>query len=194
MMHWIDNALDPVLASCSPECMQFWQVVGIWFSGVATSMAVIVALLLARRDRVRLSISAQHHAQVSDTEQYSPDLLLFTIRNLGHRPATVDSIVWRPRPWLRTRVIQLFPFGYAEPPVTIPANDSAIFRLPINEPPEYWADNFARSFFPGKLPLGLRIRLIRAEVYTSTGDVFKVSIEPSLHQWLLHRATELEIE
>jgi len=192
-MHWIDNALDPVLASCTPECMQFWQVVGIWFSGLATLTAVVVSLLLARRDRIRLSISAEHRAQFSDAEQYSPDLLLFTIRNLGNRPATVESIVWRHRPWLRTRVVQLFPFGYAEPPVTIAANDSAVFRLPINEPPDLWGDHFTRSFLPGKLPLGMRIRLIRAEVYTSTGDIFTVAVEPNLQQWLLHRAAQLEI-
>jgi hypothetical protein len=193
MMHWIDNALDPVLASCTPECMQFWQVVGIWFSGLTTSVAVVVALLLARRDRIRLSISAAHGAQPGDAEQYSPDLLLFTIRNLGSRPATADSIVWRPRPWLRTRVIQLFPFGYAEPPVTIPPNDSAIFRLPINDAPEYWGDTFARSFLAGRLPLGMAIRLIRAEVYTAAGDIFRVTIEPNLREWLLRRATELQI-
>ncbi len=80
----------------------FGEVAGAWFSGLATLAAVILSLVLARRDRIQLRISAGHRITVGPgaIEPY-PNFLFIQVRNVGNRMAKIDGIAWRKRPWLK---------------------------------------------------------------------------------------------
>ena len=54
MPRWIFHALDPVQAVCGDWCLHFWEVVGVWFTGLMTLAAVVVSLTLARREGIRI--------------------------------------------------------------------------------------------------------------------------------------------
>ena len=103
MTHWLEHSLDPLLAACKPECLHFWEVVGIWFTGAATFSAVVVSLWLAiRQSRPQLRITAQERKLISGvpagTESVNPadfpDKVVVTMANTGAVPVKVIGVFW----------------------------------------------------------------------------------------------------
>jgi hypothetical protein len=109
MPHWMLHALDPVQSVCGDWCLHFWEVVGVWATGAATFAAVVVSLMLARREGIHIKVSAGHRLLVQTGQQQPwPELLVIVVRNVGSRPAKIEGIGWRRRPWRRLHGYQQF--------------------------------------------------------------------------------------
>lgn len=193
MPHWILHALAPVNALCDDWCLHFWEVVGVWFTGLATFGAVVVSLLLARRDRIRMTISAGHRIMVGPgAEEPYREFLIIRIRNVGGRPATIEGISWRRRPWRRLHALQIFDptGGYPGPPATIDPGKSHSFSLPLSHTEMQWGEWFLKDFV-GRWP-ALSVHFIRVIAYTPAGDQCSAWLEPSLKEWLVKKAASMK--
>jgi len=193
MSRWILHALDPVQAVCGDWCLHFWEVVGIWFTGLATFAAVVVSLLLARREGLRLSVSAGHRLLVQAAQEPPwPELLVITVRNVGSRRAVIEGAGWRRRPWRKLHGYQHFAatMGYPSPPASIEPGDSQSFVLPLSDPQLQWGESFVRDFV-GRWPR-VGVHLIRVIAWTPSGSRCSAFLEPSLKEWLIAKAKSMQ--
>lgn len=188
MPRWLLHALEPVQAVCGDWCLHFWEVVGAWFTGLATFAAVVVSLVLARREGIRITVSAGHRLLVQGQEPPWPELLVITVRNVGSRRVTVEGVGWRRRPWLRLHGYQAFDptGGYPGPPTAIEPGDSRSFSLPLSHTQMQWGEDFVEHFV-GRWPR-IGVHLIRVIAWTPSGTQCSAFLEPSLKQWLVEKA------
>jgi hypothetical protein len=193
MIDSVMQVLEPFRPACDQWCLLAWETAGVWLSGLATFAAVVVSLLLARRDRIHLKISAGHRILIGpgSTQPY-PQLLSILIRNVGTRPATVESIAWRKRPWRKLHGLQTFhpTAGYPGPPANIQPGQSHNFMLPLDAQGVEWVESFLRDFV-GRPPW-IGVHFVRVIAYTPAGDQFSASMESSLKKWLLEEAKRLK--
>lgn len=188
-MTWFLHALDPVNTVCGDWCLHFWEVVGIWFTGLMTLAAVLVSLALARREGIRLAVSAGHRMLVQEGHEPPwPELLVITVRNVGSRRAVIEGAGWRRRPWSKLHGYQHFGAGlkYRRPPATIEPGESVSFTLPLDDPQIPWGEDFVRNFV-GRWPR-IGVHLIRVIAWTPSGTRCSAFLEPSLKQWLVAKA------
>jgi hypothetical protein len=190
---WLLHALDPIQATCGDWCLHFWEVVGVWFTGLATFAAVFVSLLLARREGIRLTVSAGHRllAQAGHEPPW-PELLVITVRNVGSRRAMVEGVGWRRRPWLRLHGYQEFDptGGYPGPPAAIEPGEARSFSLPLSHTQMRWGEEFIEHFV-GRWPR-IGVHFIRVIAWTPAGTRCSAFIEPSLKKWLVEKAKSVE--
>ena len=181
-----------LLAACNHDCREWWNIFGTWFAGLATFAAVILSLILSRKDRIALRVSAGHRMVIA-TSGPEPELVVINVRNVGLRPAIVQSVGWRRWPFRRAHAYQMFDpaRGYGGPPRSVEAGDSISFCLPINEEPGYWAARFMR--FIGR-PMWLGTFFLEVHVYTPAGQKFKARVEPSLRKWFREHEKELRLK
>jgi hypothetical protein len=195
VLSWLLHALDPVQATCSNWCLHFWEVVGVWFTGLATFAAVVVSLALARREGVRISVSAGHRlAMGAGLEPPFPERLVISVRNVGTRAATIEGVGWRRRPWGKLHGYQQFEptAGYPGPPATVEPGDARDFSLPLDDTRIQWGKYFVRDFV-GRWPR-VAVHLIRVMAWTPSGTRCSAFLEPSLKQWLVARAESMPPE
>jgi hypothetical protein len=188
MIQWLIHLLNPLRPLCDEWCLHLWETAGTWLAGVATLLAVIVSLVLARRDRIRLGISAGHRIEVvPGAAGPYPEFLVIAVRNVGSRPATIEGIGWHRRFARRWRhAYQLFNIeGYPGPPVTITPGGAHHFKLPIAQ----WGGWFVKDFV-GRWPR-LRVRFIRVQTWTPAGDKFYGPLESGLRDWLIEKASNI---
>ena len=178
--------LDDLERICSTYCLQFWQTVGIWLAGLATTAAVLVSLWLARRQQPRLRVSAGYRMIVT---QGVPDdrqpVVAITVRNVGERAVSVAGIAWRKSPWSRHHGYQDIPpqvTGH-QLPFRLPDGESITLYIGLDDPEITWADDMVRHFL-GRWPK-LGVRLLRISAYTQTGESFYAPIEDGLRAHLL---------
>ncbi len=193
MLNWLLHAIEPVQAVCGAWCLHFWEVVGVWFTGLATFAAVVVSLVLARREGIRIKVSAGHRLLVqAGAGPPWPELLVITVRNVGSRRAVVEGASWRRRPWSKLHGYQEFAptMGYPGPPATIEPGDSRDFALPLGDQQVQWGENFVRDFV-GRWPR-IAVHLIRVIAWTPSGARRSAFLEPSLKQWLVAKAKSMQ--
>ena len=138
MLHWLVHVLDHGSSVCDEWCLHFWEAVGTWFTGIATFAAVFVSLLLARREGIRMTVSAGVRDVVSPgTEPPFPEVLSITVRNIGSRPAPIEGVAWRRRPWSSRYAYQFFDpeGGFPGPSPTTPVDvgKSVTLMLPLSD-------------------------------------------------------------
>ena len=189
MIHWFSHILDHANALCDEWCLHFWEVVGIWFTGAATFAAVLVSLLLARREGIRMTVGAGVRMIVgTGTEPPFPEVLTITIRNMGSRAVPIEGVAWRFRPWRNRYGYQLFdPVGeFRGPPAIVDVGKSVTFKLPLSDRSRIrWGDDMLKDF-GGRYP-SLGVRFVRIHAWTSAGQRCSSFIEPSLRQWILDK-------
>lgn len=187
MRDWILHLLNPMSSVCDDWCLHFWEVVGIWFTGSATFAAVLVSLALARREGIRITISAGVRDLVRPgTEPPFPEMLAITVRNIGSRPAPIEGIAWRRRPWSSRYAYQLFDLtgGFPGPPRTVDVGQSTTFMLPLSDTSRIrWGAEFLHDFAGRWPPLGAR--LVRVSTWTPAGHRCSSFLEPSLRRWII---------
>ena len=189
MRDWILHLLNPLNSVCDDWCLHFWDVIGIWFTGIATFAAVLVSLALARREGIRITISAGVRDLVlPGTELPFPEMLSITVRNIGSRPAPIEGIAWRRRPWSSRYAYQLFDStgGYPGPPRTVDVGQSTTFMLPLSHTSRIrWGAEFLNDF-AGRWP-GLGARLVRVHAWTPVGQRCSSFLEASLRQRIVDK-------
>lgn len=177
------NDLEQV---CGTYCLQFWQTVGIWLAGLATTAAVIVSLWLARRQRPRLRVSAGHRLIVTQGDPgNSQPCVALTVRNVGERAVSVAGFGWHKAPWSKSHGYQDIPAQITGEtlPRRLSDGESVTFYIALDDPEITWAEDIVRHFL-GRWPK-LGVRLLRISAYTQTGETFYAPIEASLRTHLL---------
>jgi hypothetical protein len=161
----------------------------VWFTGFATFAAVVVSLQLARREGIRMTVSAGVRDLVRPgTEPPFPKVLSITVRNIGSRPAPIEGVAWRRRPWSSRYAYQLFDpeGGFPGPPVTVDVGKSVTFILPLSDSRRIrWGDEFLDNF-AGRYP-SLGVRLVRVHAWTPAGHRCSSFLESSLRQWVIDK-------
>jgi len=192
VLKWLLHALDPVQAVCGNWCLHFWEVVGVWVTGAATFAAVVVSLVLARREGIRIEVSAGHRLLVQAGQQPPwPELVVITVRNVGSRSAKIEGLGWRRRPWRKLHGYQQFDptAGFPGPPAVIEPGDSRSFSLPLNDYQMQWGEHFVRDFV-GRWPI-IGVNFIRVIAWTPAGTRCSAFLEPSLKEWLVAKAQSM---
>lgn len=171
----------------------FWtRILPDWLTSIGTVGAVITAIVFSRRDnQIRLRIRAGVRVIVAPGEREpSPDFLSIEVVNLGRRQATLINLGWEfGWPWAKRHAVQSLdprtPLGQlSKIPTTLSDGQSANYFMPLND---WLATNSHLLLDVGLLWRWLWCRLMKACVYTSTGDIFRCHIEGSLRSALLHK-------
>jgi hypothetical protein len=193
LTEWLAHLLNPLRGYCDEWCLHVWEAAGTWFAGLATFGAVLVSLMLARRDLIRLRVSAGHRiaVQPGDAEPF-PEFLSIAVRNVGSRPAVVEGIGWRRRPWRKLHGYQLWypTAGYPGPPAKVDPGGACYFKLPLDDPQVKWGEWFLKDFV-GRWPR-IGAYFIRVLAWTPAGDQFSAFLEPSLRKWLVEKAASMK--
>lgn len=172
--------------ACGAWCLHVWEVVGVWATGLATFLSVVVSLSLARRAGVRLTVSARAMALVGAGPGQYPftGVVLIKVKNVGGRPATIEGVGWQRRPWGNQYAYQIFdPARFPGPPVTIEPGNAHTFQLPLDDPKFPWTEWMLKHFV-GRWPQ-VGVRLVRVTAYTPTGDHCYAFLDTGLRRWLL---------
>src|SRR5215210_1169995 len=121
----------------SEEAARLWGVIGTWFSGIGSMLAVIVSLYLARRqDRVNLTVSAGIRQLVTPGERGAPPkFVAIRVVNRGYRRVTVSHVGWRIGLLRKRNFVQLLhprhPMS-SDIPVSLDQGEQANFFIPLD--------------------------------------------------------------
>ena len=160
--------------------VQLWLVVGTWVAGLATLLAVITSLWLARRgERVRLKIWVGIRDLVGDDGSRWGECVCFDVTNVGDRPVTINLIGWvvgkgKKRKFCAQTLSGPFTKQY---PYELTHGQNATFAVWLSETPN-WASDLSTRFIED--PSGKSLETLRAQIYTSMGRTFEVKPESGL--------------
>lgn len=183
-----------------PDKINIFNAVGAWVAAIGTISAVIVALILARRDsKIKLKILAGHRLIITAGSDSMPDYCQIKVVNVGFRKATITGVGWNigifgNGPFKRKKAIQLFDTVYSCPiPVTLADGDEASWMLPFQSGGEHvdWLEHFAGGFIGTKYPRILA-HTLRVEISTSVGASFSCRVEKELRNRLIAEAVRIK--
>ena len=157
-----------------------------WVAAFGTVGAVIVSLLLARRDKtVRIEVTAGLRLSViPGTQPPYPELLCISITNIGHREAQITSIGWKIGYFKKQCMVQtIINNGISSIlPVRLKDGEQATYYIPLNNETR-WLENFRNDFLQ-KYPR-LMARSIKVLASTTIGKTYEAKIEDGLRWKLL---------
>lgn len=165
---------------------------GAWIAAIGTISAVIVALYLARSDRIiRIRLSVGHRLVGSgpDLAKYQDHCAIKAV-NMGFRKVTITGIGWKAG-FLKKRtyeqILSMSPYP-SMMPITLADGDEATWHIPFNSVDEHpnWIDTFPLKLL-GKHPYWIS-KSIRIFVYTSVGKMIVAPIEKPLRERLVAAA------
>lgn len=160
--------------------IQLWNTVGTWVAGIATFLAVIVSLYLARKaDRVRIHANAGiRHVFVGDGTP-AEECVGITAVNQGERPVMINSIGWRVGKGKDARhCIQPISGEYTDQyPKQLAHGEQVSFFVSFKAMPS-WPKDFGVGFVKDLRPRN--IKTLRAIIHTSVGQSIEVIPEESL--------------
>lgn len=115
------------------------------------------------------------------------DGLALFVRNVGGRPATIEGVRWRRRPWSRLHGYQQFNVPrYVGPPATIEPGDACKFTLPLGNPGDGWEVPFLKDFV-GRWPR-IGVYCVRVIAWTPAGQRTVAFLASSLKTWRIKAA------
>jgi hypothetical protein len=160
--------------------IQVWNAVGTWVAGIATFLAVIVSLHLARKServnlRTNLGIRLVFEGDGTPAEEH----VGFSVVNLGERPVNVVSIGWCVGKGKAKRFcIQPVAGRYTQQyPQQLPHGEQATFLVSFLASPN-WSKEFATGFVEDLSEKNLKT--LRGMVHTSVGKSIEVVPEENL--------------
>ncbi|MFT5726214.1 MAG: hypothetical protein ACI8PB_000332 [Desulforhopalus sp.] len=164
---------------------------GAWFAAIGTISAVIVALYLARLDRivrVRLSVGHRLVGTGSVVAEYQDHCSIRAV-NKGSRKVTITGVGWRVgffKKRFYDQILSIPPYP-STMPITLADSEEATWLIPFNsiDEPRNWINNFPREIL-GKHPYWAS-KSIRILVYTSVGKTIIAPIEKPLRDMLINK-------
>jgi hypothetical protein len=165
---------------------------GAWIAAIGTISAVIIALYLARLDRiirVKLSVGHRMVGPGSNIANYQ-DYCSIKATNIGSRKVTITGVGWKVG-FFKKRIyeqILSFPAYPSTMPITVADGEEATWFIPFNSTDEHpnWIDTLPLEAL-GKHPKILG-RTLKIFVYTSVGKQIIAPIEKSLRDKLINAA------
>lgn len=166
---------------------------GSWLAGVGSLAAVITSLWLARREsRIKLGVTVKHMQLVTAGIGDAPDYLHINIVNKCIRPVKITGVGWEVgRLKNKDHFVQLFGDKNSDAlPKMLNEGEEANLLVKFHEIGD---DNDWIKTFPRKALLPKpkqKIKTLRAIVYTSVGQNFKVKVDQDLRKTLVKEAGE----
>lgn len=160
--------------------IQIWNVVGTWLAGIATFLAVLVSLHLARRaERVRITATAGIRLVFAGDGSPAEEHIGITVVNQGDRPVTINSIGWCVGKRKEARFcIQPVSGKYTHQyPKQLAHGEQASFLVSFSVIPD-WSREFAIGFIQDLTDRNLKT--LRALIHTSVGQTIEVAPESNL--------------
>ena len=168
--------------------MEIWTVVGTWFTGLATFVAALVALYLARRgEKVRLRIFVGVRLVMRGDGSPGTPYVCFDVTNVGERPVVITTVGWviGKRKARRYCIQILEGFPWKQCPAELTHGQGTKFMVGLSGTPD-WTKEFATSFVNEPQQL----KTLRAQIFTSVGQTFEIQPERSLIDRLRQAAEE----
>lgn len=167
-----------------------WAAIGQIAGAIATFLAVIVSLYIARsgrRPRLKLKVGER---MVIGGDEHGLKLLMFSVANMGERPVHIRGIGWstgwlRWGPaWIKSKAaIQLtgsIGFGTSPPYELQPGAEISSYALMENFTASI-AEKADDPLFSRDYPFfGRRATRVKAYAYTADGHTIRVKPEPAL--------------
>jgi len=172
--------------------INLFNALGAWVASIGTISAVIVALYLARLDRIiRVRLSAGHRlvGTGSDRSKYQDHCSIRAV-NMGSRKVTITGIGWRTGLFKKNIYEQILstPPYPSTLPATLADGEEATWLIPFKSMDGHpnWIDTFPREVL-GKHP-HLASKSVRIFVYTSVGNPIIATIEKPLREKIIAAA------
>ena len=157
--------------------VQIWMVVGTWLAGIATLLAVVVALYLARRgEKLRLKVHAGVRDIIAGDGTPVEKHLCIGVTNLADRPVTITSVGWAvgKRKDLRLCVQPVSGRYTNDYPIELPHGKNANFMVSFQTMPN-WPKDFVQGFVHDVSDKNLKTLV--ALISTSVGQTIRVRPE-----------------
>ncbi|MDO8387383.1 MAG: hypothetical protein Q7T13_13420 [Polaromonas sp.] len=159
-----------------------------WFAAIGTLAAVFVSLwLAARASRIRTSASVGHRLIMEPgAKGKPPEVVVFRLVNTGDRIVRITGIGWKIgfRRWQRNALQMHDPSQSSPLPVELNHGQEASWVVPLDAREEGWLESFSSKMLMPNWRFSTRF--LRAQFFTSVGEVITVVPEASL----LHRIRE----
>ena len=155
--------------------IEFWGVVGTWFTGLGTFLAVAVALWVAfRAKKVKLKCSVGLRT-VMHGRSRTP-CVVFSVTNLGEGPVVVDGIGWvigrGKKKIMAEHMLGEIPSDRF--PKKLNYGERGSFRVELSGRRTDWLQDFVEGVIKQH-----HLSSLRAQIYTSVGHTEKVRPEMS---------------
>lgn len=172
--------------------INLFNALGAWVAAIGTISAVIVALYLARLDRIiriRLSVGHRLVGTGSDITKYQDNCSIKAV-NMSARKVTLTGVGWRVG-FLKKRIyeqILSMPPYPSTMPITLGDGEEATWHIPFRSMDKHpdWIDTFPREVL-GKHPHWAS-KSLKIFVYTSVGKPIVSSVEKPLRERLVAAA------
>lgn len=165
---------------------------GAWVAAIGTISAVIVALYLARLDRIiRVRLTAGHRlvGPLADMSKGQDHCSIKAV-NMSSRKVTITGVGWRVgffKKRIFEQILSIPPYPCTMP-ITLADGEEATWFIPFKSMDEHpnWIDSFPQGVL-GKYPY-LASKSLRIFVYTSIGKPIIAHIEKPLRDRLVATA------
>ena len=160
--------------------VQLWMVFGVWFAGLATLAAVIMALYFARSaEKVRLKIFVGIRQLIRGDGSPGEDHVCFDVTNVGERPVIITTVGWvvGKRKKRKYCIQPLFEPSSQQCPVELTHGKQAMLMVVSLARTPDWVRGF-KEFLDDTSDQSLKT--LRAQVFTSVGQTFEIKPEGSL--------------
>ena len=161
-----------------------WNAIGTWVAGVATLLAVIVSLHLARRsERIRIKGTAGLRVIFAGDGTPAEEHVQIGVVNHGDRVVIVNSVGWRigKKDEARFCIQPVSGQWTQDYPKQLAHGEQASFLVSFRATPT-WPEHFAKTFVRDVSDKNLKT--LRALVHTSLGQTIEVVPEKDLLQRL----------
>ena len=159
--------------------IQVWNAVGTWLAGIATFLAVVVSLYLARKsESINLKVNVGIRLVFAGDGTPAEEHVGFNVVNIGDRQVNILSVGWSVGKKNKRYCIQPIKGQYTEQyPKWLTHGEGASFLHSFKDSPNWTAD-FASGFVQDTSDRNLKT--LRALNHTSIGKTLEVVPEKNL--------------
>lgn len=162
------------------EKIAIWNTVGTWLAGIATFLAVVVSLHLARKsERIRIKGNAGIRLIIAGDGTPTEEHVQIGAVNHGDRTVIINSVGWRIGNKKNARFCVQSVSGQWTHicPKQLAHGEQASFLVSFKDAPD-WPNYFATTFIRDLSEKNLKT--LRALIHTSLGETIEIVPEPNL--------------
>ena len=173
--------MEPTIFGIGKAEWELYNSFSNWLSALATLAAVLVSLHLARRSGTpRATVSVGHRLLITPGQiGKTPEIIVFRIVNTDDRSIRVTNIGWQIGLIKKRYALQMYDSAQSSPlPVEIAHGQEAQWTISLDAREQPWLEYFSHRMM--RPNLWLSCATLKAQFYTSVGEVFVVKPERGL--------------
>lgn len=158
--------------------IQLGNAIGTWIAGIATFLAVLVSLHLARRsEKIQLEARAGYRHMVAGDGTPAQPIVSITVVNQGARPVTIDNIGWVLGKGKKRHYMIQSLTGPSKIPIELAHGHRAQYLIPLSAATRWFTDFY--KYEEAKKNDRFLDSLV-LQIYTTVGVVYSVKAEQGL--------------